>query len=32
MKRLLNNLTFRVLVAVSVGVVFNPIDPVHAKR
>lgn len=31
MKRLLKNLTFRVLVAVAIGVVFGLVDPEHAK-
>lgn len=32
MKRVLNNLTFRVLVAVTIGVIFGIVDPVHAKE
>lgn len=32
MKRLLNNLTFRVLVAVTIGIIFGIVDPVHAKE
>lgn len=32
MKRILNNLTFRVLVAVTIGVIFGIVDPVHAKE
>lgn len=32
MKRLFNNLTFRVLVAVAIGVVFGIVDPTHAKE
>ncbi len=32
MKRLLNNLTFRVLVAVTLGVIFGIVDPTHAKE
>jgi aerobic C4-dicarboxylate transport protein len=32
MKRLLNNLTFRVLVAVTIGVIFGIVDPEHAKE
>jgi aerobic C4-dicarboxylate transport protein len=31
MKRLLNNLTFRVLVAVTLGVIFGIVDPENAK-
>jgi aerobic C4-dicarboxylate transport protein len=31
-KRLLNNLTFRVLVAVTIGIIFGIVDPVHAKE
>jgi aerobic C4-dicarboxylate transport protein len=31
-KRLLHNLTFRVLVAVTIGVVFGMVDPAHAKE
>lgn len=31
MKRLLNNLTFRVLVAVTLGIIFGIVDPEHAK-
>ncbi|MEA3245867.1 MAG: C4-dicarboxylate transporter DctA [Gemmatimonadota bacterium] len=32
MKRLFSNLTFRVLVAVAIGVVFGIVDPTHAKE
>jgi aerobic C4-dicarboxylate transport protein len=32
MKRVLNNLTFRVLVAVTIGVIFGIVDPTHAKE
>ena len=32
MKRLLNNLTFRVLVAVTIGIIFGFVDPTHAKE
>ena len=32
MKRLLNNLTFRVLVAVALGVLFGIVDPANAKE
>lgn len=32
MKRLLNNLTFRVLVAVTIGIIFGIVDPGHAKE
>ena len=32
MKRVLNNLTFRVLVAVTLGVIFGIVDPTHAKE
>ena len=32
MKRLFNNLTFRVLVAVTLGVIFGIVDPTHAKE
>ena len=32
MKRVLNNLTFRVLIAVTIGVIFGIVDPVHAKE
>jgi aerobic C4-dicarboxylate transport protein len=31
MKRLLKNLTFRVLVAVTIGIIFGIVDPEHAK-
>ena len=32
MKRLLNNLTFRVLVAVGIGIAFGIVDPAHARE
>ena len=32
MKRVLKNLTFQVLVAVTVGVIFGIVDPTHAKE
>ena len=32
MKRVLNNLTFRVLVAVTIGIIFGIVDPTHAKE
>jgi aerobic C4-dicarboxylate transport protein len=31
-KRLLNNLTFRVLVAVGIGIAFGIVDPAHARE
>lgn len=32
MKRLLNNLTFRVLIGVTAGVISGIVDPVHARE